>query len=83
MACLLRLVLPDLDRRSKSCREGSCHLKSFTKRSFSKCFSWVLLLGAPGIATSSILDTRNKKLLGATGIATRSKDATRGSWPYY
>ena len=27
--------------------------------------------------------TRNKKLLGAPGIATRSKDATRGSWPYY
>ena len=24
-----------------------------------------------------------KKLLGAPGIATRSKDATRGSWPYY
>ena len=22
-------------------------------------------------------------LLGAKGIATRSKDATRGSWPYY
>ena len=27
------------------------------------------------------LDT--KKLLGAKGIATRSKNATRGSWPYY
>ena len=27
--------------------------------------------------------TRNKKLLGAPGIATRSKDATRGSWPCY
>ena len=27
------------------------------------------------------LTTRNKKLLGAPGIATRSKDATRGSWP--
>ena len=26
---------------------------------------------------------RSKKLLGAKGIATRSKDATRGSWPYY
>ena len=25
----------------------------------------------------------NKKLVGAPGIATRSKDATRGSWPYY
>ena len=24
-----------------------------------------------------------EKLLGAPGIATRSKDATRGSWPYY
>ena len=33
--------------------------------------------GAPGLTTS------NKKLLGAPGIATRSKDATRGSWPYY
>ena len=30
------------------------------------------------------LTTRSKKLLlGAPGIATRSKDATRGSWPYY
>ena len=29
------------------------------------------------------LTTRNKKLVGAKGIATRSKDATRGSWPYY
>ena len=27
--------------------------------------------------------TSNKKLLGAPGINTRSKDATRGSWPYY
>ena len=35
------------------------------------------LLGAPGRTT------KNKKLLGAKGIATRSKDATRGSWPYY
>ena len=35
------------------------------------------LLGVPG------LTTRNKKLLGTKGIATRSKDATRGSWPYY
>ena len=26
---------------------------------------------------------KSKKLLGALGIATRSKDATRGSWPYY
>ena len=25
----------------------------------------------------------NKKLLGAPGIATRSKDVSRGSWPYY
>ena len=25
----------------------------------------------------------NKKLLGAPGLTTRSKDATRGSWPYY
>ena len=42
------------------------------------------LLGAPGLTTS------NKKLLGTRasllvtkGIATRSKDATRGFWPYY
>ena len=32
-------------------------------------------LGAPGIATRSILASSNKKLLGAPGIATRSKDA--------
>ena len=31
----------------------------------------------------SDLTTRNKKLLGAPGHTTRSKDATRGSWPYY
>ena len=35
------------------------------------------LLGAPGRTFS------NKKLLQPPGIATRSKDATRGSWPYY
>ena len=29
------------------------------------------------------ITTRSKKLLGAPGIATRSKDATRGSWPSY
>ena len=29
------------------------------------------------------ITTRNKNLLGTKGIATRSKDATRGSWPYY
>ena len=27
--------------------------------------------------------SNNRKLLGVPGIATRSKDATRGSWPYY
>ena len=33
---------------------------------------------------TSLLYTRNKKLLGTPGIAARSKDAaTRGSWPYY
>ena len=32
---------------------------------------------APGLTTWS------KKLLGPPGIAIRSKDATRGSWPYY
>ena len=26
---------------------------------------------------------RSKKLPGAPGLTTRSKDATRGSWPYY
>ena len=31
------------------------------------------LLGAPGIATRSILATSNKKLLGAPGLTTRSK----------
>ena len=35
------------------------------------------LLGAPGLTTG------NKQPLGASGIATRSKDATRGFWPYY
>ena len=35
------------------------------------------LVGAPGLCT------RNKKLLEAPGRTTRSKDATRGSWPYY
>ena len=39
-----------------------------------------MLLRAPGLkelpGTAS-----NKELLGAPGIATRSKDATRGSWP--
>ena len=34
---------------------------------------------------TSLLVTRssNKKLLVTKGVATRSKDATRGSWPYY
>ena len=54
-----------------------------------------MLLGAPGITTSSILPTSNKKLLETPGLTTsdkkllrapgltRSKDATRGSWHYY
>ena len=29
------------------------------------------------------ITTSNKKLLGAPGRTTRTKDATRGSWPYY
>ena len=33
--------------------------------------------------SGQILTSPNKKLLGAPGIATRSKDATRGSSPYY
>ena len=36
------------------------------------------------IATSNkCLTSSNKKLLGAPGLTTRSKNATRGSWPYY
>ena len=58
-----------------------------------------MLLGAPGRTTRSkkLLGARAsllgaRTLLGATGrttttrskgIATRSKDAARGSWPYY
>ena len=34
------------------------------------------------ISSASQKDHRNKKLL-TKGTATRSKDATRGSWPYY
>ena len=33
-------------------------------------------------SSNKCLTSSNKKLLGAPGIATRSKDATRGSWPY-
>ena len=41
-----------------------------------------MLLGAPGLKV--LLGTAsNKELLGAPGLDTRSKDATRGSWPYY
>ena len=29
------------------------------------------------------MEKANNKLLGGPGIATRSKEATRGSWPYY
>ena len=36
-----------------------------------------------GESHNAVAWTRNKKLLGAKGIATGSKDATRGSWPYY
>ena len=55
-------------------------------------WSWVaMLLGALPTTPSMSSDTRLTKteskttrtLLGAKGIATRSKDATRGSWPYY
>ena len=42
-----------------------------------RAFLLVARSPAPGIAAS------NKKLLGAPGLTTRSKDATRGSWPYY
>ena len=38
------------------------------------------LLGAPGIATTSILTTRNKNATCNKGIATRSKDATNGGF---
>ena len=59
--------------------EIDCSTRS--KRSHAPGFGWICrlqtLLGAPGIATS------NKKLLGAPGRTTRSKDATRSSWPYY
>ena len=41
-----------------------------------------MLLGAPGLKELAGT-TSSKELLGAPGLATRSKDATRGSWPYY
>ena len=44
--------------------------------SFFKIQTWAQLGWRP-----LLLGTRT--LLGAPGIATRSKDATRGSWPYY
>ena len=37
----------------------------------------------PCLYSSPLAATSNKKLLGAKGIATRSKDATRGSWPCF
>ena len=43
---------------------------------------WSNLLEKDGLFCTKAT-SRNKKLLGAPGIATRSKDATRGSWPYY
>ena len=36
--------------------------------------------GLPGVV---VLLLGAKTLLGAPGLTTRSKDATRGSWPYY
>ena len=42
----------------------------------SRVEAWMILLRRCSV-------TRNKKLLGAPGIATRSKNGTRGSWPYY
>ena len=39
--------------------------------------------GLKRMGSSQILKSRCKKLLGAPGLITRSKDATRGSWPYY
>ena len=35
------------------------------------------------LVTFFSVETTSSILLGAKGIATRSKDATRGSWPYY
>ena len=40
-----------------------------------------LLLGARTLLGALLLGAR--MLLGAPGRTTRSKDATRGSWPYY
>ena len=55
-----------------------CCCLSFSSR---PCLS---ILRLEAIASSlEAIASRNKKLLGAPGIATKSKDATRGSWPYY
>ena len=51
---------------------SATELKAISVMSLQQCFSHPLTH-----------PHRNKKLLGAPGIATRSKDATRGSWPYY
>ena len=52
-----------------------------------KCSPWRRGHGpaplAEGGALHHSIQGAYKKLLGAPGIATRSKDATRGSWPYY
>ena len=42
-----------------------------------------MLLVAPGIATSSILTTRNKKLLGGAGLLLGARTLLGSSWHRY
>ena len=88
--CCLEMVCGKWRSMSKPRREMSespLHMSilSRIRRAFNECF---VSSPADPVHPYFTLDhltttTRNKKLPGAPGIATRSKDATRGSWPYY
>ena len=47
--------------------------------------SYVSVLNCPNVPSYIFVRAiySERSVLGAKGIATRSKDATRGSWPYY
>ena len=85
--CVSRRLWQRLNRRCKSITPKQRHIDiRRTETSVASLVSgcWWRSSGTVwGLGSFSPVIVTSASLLGAPGIATRSKDATRGSWPYY
>ena len=82
VACKRRVLARSPDVTRKSVGTMQLPIGPIGKQQWTRSAARFAQMEAIAIRLEAIA-SRNKKLLGAPGIATRSKEATRGSWPCY